>query len=71
MATNFDEKSGIVPHEEPWGRWHQTVDEVVIEVNAESGTRGKEVQVTMEPNLIACVIRGQRIFKVIEVTTTP
>ena len=61
--SHFDEKSGVICHKTDFGQWHQTVDEVVILVNLESGTRGKEVHVDIQPNKLKCVVRGKIIFE--------
>jgi len=60
--SNFDEKSGIVFCRTGWGRWYQTVGEVVIEVDLEKGTRAKECRVTILPNQLTCVVRQKEIF---------
>ena len=61
--SHFDEKSGVICHKTDFGQWHQTVDEVMILVNLESGTRGKEVHVDIQPNKLKCVVRGKIIFE--------
>ena len=63
--SHFDEKSGVITAATAWGRWNQTVSEVVIEVDVERGTRGKEVAIEIKPNHISCYVRKQEIFKVI------
>ena len=44
--------------------WHQTVAEVTVLVQLETGTRGKEVQVEIKPNKLKCVVRGKLLFEV-------
>ena len=63
--SHFDEKSGVITASTAWGRWNQTVSEVVIEVDVERGTRGKEVAIEIKPNHISCYVRKKEIFKVI------
>jgi hypothetical protein len=41
----------------------QTESDVVIEIDVEKGTRGKEATVEIKPSHISCVVRGQEIFK--------
>lgn len=43
--TSFDEKSGIVACDTPWGRWWQTMEEVHVEVHVPDGTRSKDIKV--------------------------
>ncbi len=62
--SHFDEKSGVITHSTPWGRWSQTVNEVVIEIDVEPGTRGKDVKVGIKPSYLECVVKGNEIFKV-------
>ena len=62
--SHFDEKSGVVTCPTPWGRWYQTVAEVMVEVDLEKGTRAKEVLVTMVPNKISCTVRHKELFSV-------
>ena len=54
--SNFDEKAGIVSHSTEFGKWYQTVAEVTLLVDLEPGTRGKEVQVTILPKKLKCVV---------------
>ena len=61
--SNFDEKAGVVSQNTDFGKWYQTVAEVTILVNLEVGTRGKEVQVTILPNKVKCIVRGNLIFE--------
>jgi hypothetical protein len=62
--SHFDEKSGVVFHETSFGRWSQTVAEVVVEVDVEKGTRGKDVVVVIKPSQLECRVKGNVIFKV-------
>ena len=66
MAPHFEEKSGIVRCQTEWGRWYQTVAEVVIEVDLEEGTKGKEVKVDIAPSKLRAEVRGKVIFEVIQ-----
>ena len=61
--SHFDEKSGVICHKTDFGQWYQTVDEVMILVNLESGTRGKDVHVDIQPNKLKCLVRGKIIFE--------
>ena len=65
MANHFEEKSGIIAAKTPWGKWYQTGTEVVIEIEVEKGTRGKDVSVLIKPSQISCCVRQKNIFKVI------
>ncbi|TNN62276.1 NudC domain-containing protein 2 [Liparis tanakae] len=38
MSVHFEERSGVVPCETPWGSWYQTMEEVFIEVDVPHGT---------------------------------
>ena len=64
-VSHFDEKSGIIFASTTWGRWYQTVAEVIIEVDVENGTRGKDVKIDIKPSRISCVVHNKEIFKVI------
>ncbi|XP_033123579.1 nudC domain-containing protein 2-like isoform X2 [Anneissia japonica] len=61
--SHFDEKSGIVPCETEWGMWYQTIEEVMVEINVEPGTKPKEITVIFKPNHLTCVVRGNNIIK--------
>lgn len=63
--SHFDERSGIVAAEAPWGRWWQTVGEVFIEVNVVPGTPGKDCKVIIKPNFIECRVKEKEVFKVL------
>lgn len=62
--SHFDERSGQVECETPWGTWSQTVDEVVVEVNVDEGTRSKDVRCTIGPRSLALNVAGKEIFQV-------
>jgi hypothetical protein len=70
MSSNshFDEKSGIIYYETSFGsfngRWSQTVNEVVVEIDVDVGTRGKDVRVVIKPSLLECHVKGNLVFKV-------
>lgn len=61
---HFDEKSGVVECQTPWGRWHQTVAEVVAEVDVDPGTGSKDVALTIKPRRLSCKVKGRPIFEV-------
>ncbi|XP_065842961.1 nudC domain-containing protein 2-like [Oscarella lobularis] len=61
--THFDEKAGIVQATTPWGSWSQTMDEIVIEVNVEDGTRGRDVTCDIKPSQITLNVKGKTILK--------
>ena len=63
-VSHFDEKSGIIFASTTWGRWYQTIAEVIIEVDVENGTRGKDVKIDIKPSRISCVVHNKEIFKV-------
>lgn len=62
--SHFDERSGIVAAETPWGKWWQTVGEIFVEINIPPGTPGKDCKIDIKPNYIECRIRDKEIFKV-------
>lgn len=63
--SHFDEKSGIVVSQTPFGRWHQTAHEVTVEVDLPEAAKGKEIVVKIKPSLLECRVRGELIFQVI------
>lgn len=68
--SHFDEKSGIVAHNvQDWGRWYQTVAEVVVEIDLQPGTRGKDVNIVLKPNHISCTVLGKLMFEGIPFST--
>ena len=62
--SDFAEKAGIISHATDFGKWYQTVAEVTLLVDLEPGTRGKEVQVTILPKKLKCVVKGHLILEV-------
>ncbi|GFT98448.1 nudC domain-containing protein 2 [Nephila pilipes] len=60
--SHFDERSGIVSVDTPWGRWWQTVSEVFIEVDIPPGTPGKDCKVTITPDHIVCRVKDKEMF---------
>ncbi|KAG8439083.1 hypothetical protein GDO86_005334 [Hymenochirus boettgeri] len=63
MSGNFDERSGAVPCQTPWGHWYQTMEEVFIEVQVPQGTQAKEIQCKLGSRNIALTVRGKDIIK--------
>ncbi|XP_028668578.1 nudC domain-containing protein 2 [Erpetoichthys calabaricus] len=63
MSVHFDEKSGVVPCETPWGRWYQTMEEVFLEVNVPPGTSAKEIKCTLGSRQITLYVKGHEVIK--------
>ncbi|NXR14711.1 NUDC2 protein, partial [Semnornis frantzii] len=63
MSAPFEERSGVVPCETPWGRWYQTLEEVFIEVRVPPGTRAKDVSCSLQSRHIALSVRGQGVLQ--------
>ncbi|CAD5112515.1 DgyrCDS1728 [Dimorphilus gyrociliatus] len=61
--SHFDERSGIVSVETPWGKWWQTISEIYIEVNVKEGTRGKDVNVEFKPSTLRVDVCGETVIK--------
>ena len=64
IMSDFDERSGIVPCVTPWGRWYQTIEELVVEINVPPGTRGKECQCLIKARSLKVSVRGDTIIEV-------
>lgn len=62
--AHFDETSGVVPCETPFGRWWQTMEEVNIEIKSTEPLSIKEVKCNIKSGSIECTIRGERILEV-------
>jgi len=62
MSSHFDEKSGVVACKTSWGKWYQTVDEVVLEIDCEQGTRGKEIGIKIQSTNLSCTVKGKQLF---------
>lgn len=68
--SHFDERSGIVAAETPWGRWWQTVSEVFVEINIPPGTPGRDCKITIKPNYLECHVKDKELIKVINLMLT-
>lgn len=66
--SHFDERSGIVAAETPWGRWWQTVSEVFVEINIPPGTPGKDCKIIIKPNYLECRVKDKELIKVTVLT---
>lgn len=64
MADNFDERSGLVFSETPWGKWGQTIEDIHILIKVVKGTRAKAIKCNVEPGTIHISVAGQTILKV-------
>lgn len=62
MSNDCDEQIGKACCNTKWGKWYQTLEDVIIVVDVEKGTRGKEVSVKIEPQRISCYVRGEEVF---------
>ncbi|KAK3737965.1 hypothetical protein QZH41_009199, partial [Actinostola sp. cb2023] len=63
MADHFEEKSGIVYSQTPWGSWAQTIEEIFIEVDVPAGTRGKHVKCDIKTKNMTCIVRDNEVIK--------
>lgn len=62
--SHFDERSGIVAVDTPWGKWWQTISEVYIEIKVKEGTRGKDVKINFTPSKLLVIVNGETIINV-------
>lgn len=62
--SHFDEKSGIIPCQTPWGSWWQTVHDVHIEILLQPTIKSKDIKITISPNFLQCSIFNKDIIKV-------
>jgi len=60
----FDDRSGIVPCQTPWGQWWQTMDEVFVEINVAEGTRAKDIKCTISTTHLSVVVTGETVIEV-------
>uniref|UniRef100_A0ACB8EK50 NudC domain-containing protein 2 n=1 Tax=Sphaerodactylus townsendi TaxID=933632 RepID=A0ACB8EK50_9SAUR len=63
MSVHFEERSGLVPCATPWGRWYQTMEEIFIEVNVPEGTRGRDVECSLQSRHLALAVVGKDVLK--------
>jgi hypothetical protein len=62
--SHFDEKSGVVACQTPWGRWWQTVHEVHLEVKLPEITKAKQIGIKCKTREFECIVCGEVILKV-------
>ena len=55
----FEERSGIVPVQTPWGQWFQTVDEVFVYINVKPGTPSREIKCDIRPRHLKVQVSGE------------
>jgi len=60
--SHFDESSGIVPCQTPWGQWYQTVEEVYVLVDLPTGTKAKSLDVKLKPESVSVSLNKSFIF---------
>lgn len=61
--SNFDEKSGLVYSNTPWGQWAQTIEEVFVEVNVPEGTRSRDVKCDIKTQYMCLSVNNKEIIK--------
>ena len=62
--SDFDERSGIVPCDTPWGRWWQTIEEVFAEVKLEEGTPAKSIKCAFKTKYLKVIVKDQVVIEV-------
>ena len=62
--ADFEEKSGVVSCNTPWGKWLQNIEEVFIEIPVAEGTNSKEISIVIKPKSVKVVVKGKEIFSV-------
>eukprot|EP00795_Rhopilema_esculentum_P000826 gene826-10568_t len=63
MADNFDERSGLIFSEAPWGKWGQTIEDVQILIKVDKGTVSKAIKCNIYPKKIRVVIKENTILE--------
>lgn len=63
--SDFDERSGVVTCTTEWGRWWQTGDEVVIQVDLPVRTTAKQIKCIISHDSIAISVADNCILKVL------
>ncbi|NP_001088851.1 NudC domain containing 2 L homeolog [Xenopus laevis] len=63
MSVHFDERSGVVLCQTPWGCWSQTMEEIFIEVNVPEGTTSKEIQCKLGSRDVSLIVKGKDVLK--------
>ena len=64
MADNFDEKSGLVFSDAPWGKWGQTIEDVYILIKVKKGTSPKSIKCIIEPSRLKISVAEKTIVEV-------
>ena len=64
--SNFDERSGVVICQTPWGSWYQTIDEVFLEIVVNEGTRAKDISCNITSHSISLIVDKKTIIKAIK-----
>ena len=62
--ADFDERSGIVSCQTPWGLWYQTLDEVSIEVNLDKAITSKDIAVKCDCTSLSLLVGGKKLINV-------
>lgn len=60
--SHFDESSGVVTLQTPWGHWYQTTEEVYILVDVPSNTKAKQVSIKIKPDQLSLSVNDTAIF---------
>uniref|UniRef100_UPI00358FC16C nudC domain-containing protein 2 n=1 Tax=Myxine glutinosa TaxID=7769 RepID=UPI00358FC16C len=63
MATDFDERSGVVRCQAPWGCWYQTLEDVVLEIDFPEGTSARNIKCVLEPSRLSVSLSGKCILQ--------
>ena len=61
---DFDDRSGIISCNTPWGRWWQTLEDVTVEVHLSEAHRAKDIQCLIKSRQLKVSVLGNVIIEV-------
>eukprot|EP00794_Sanderia_malayensis_P007563 gene7563-8401_t len=59
----FEERSGLVTCTTPWGKWGQTIEDVIIYVDVPEGTVSKMIQCVIQFKKISLIVKDTVVFQ--------
>ncbi len=64
MVDNFEEKSGLITSTTSWGKWGQTIEDVILIVDVPEGTIPKSINCVVKSKSISFSVKDSVHFQV-------
>ena len=66
VLSNFEDRHGLesIACNTPWGRWHQTPEEVFVEIDLPAGTKARDIKCDIRSRSLNVIVKNENIIEV-------